>query len=170
MKTASAILALFATAATAQQGTQIGQQISDWIALRDLAQAVSLSDCSSQILDTYNEADATLMNLGVSTQFIDMMMTVATVAGDVPEAAAFRTRLANVTVEMQLVLKNNQSQPITPNDNANTNIPQGGGGGGFVDPTKPTQDLPQDGLLSAASAAGGFVAAGVVAAAASFFI
>ncbi|KAL2916514.1 hypothetical protein HK105_203947 [Polyrhizophydium stewartii] len=97
---AAATLALVAAAAS-QAAAQVamigGSELANWNALKTQADSITYTACATQLDDTWSEANAVLMQFGLSNQFIDSLTTLALVAGDIPEAAAFRTSVANLT-------------------------------------------------------------------------
>ncbi|KAJ3218499.1 hypothetical protein HDU67_005301 [Dinochytrium kinnereticum] len=69
------------------------RQVERWKGLRIRALDITDEMCSSDILDTLEDAHFTYLESGLSEKFMDALFSVRDVSGDVPEAAVFRSQL-----------------------------------------------------------------------------
>jgi hypothetical protein len=73
-------------------------QIASWNNLQDVtAKAVADNACMGEIIDGLKGASAILNKEGLNNDFLKQLSTVSVIAGDLDEAAQFRSQLKNFT-------------------------------------------------------------------------
>ena len=84
-----------------------------WNGLRAQAATIADKDCSGEIVATFDEAKKIYDQFGLSNQFIDSLLSIQTVAGDIPESQQFRSDFGNMTSNAKVALEQVKSKPTS---------------------------------------------------------
>lgn len=89
-------IALFVAAASAFELTS--DQIEGWNQLQENSfKSVTDNSCAGEILESLKASNSMLVKDGLTPEFITQLSTLATISGDIDEAAEFRSTLSNLT-------------------------------------------------------------------------